>query len=289
MSQQPEPRKEHPSTYFVQDRSNDDERKRVHLQDLMVTKRMGGVLPEQPDPTRFRRVLDVGCGTGGWLIEAAKTYPEIELLIGIDVSKHIIEYAREQAVTEGVADRVEFHTMDALQYIAFPKNYFDLVNQRFGWSYLRTWDWPNLLTKYQYVSRRGGIIRVTEGATFELSTSPAFTQLSEMGFEAFYRAGHFFTHDRQGFANTLPTLFRNHGIKDVQACSTLFEYRAGSEMMESLVDNVKLGFRTALPFFRKWGHVPDNYEELYQQAIEEIQQPDCLTTGKLVTVWGTWS
>lgn len=42
----------------------------------MVTKAMGGALPEQADPTLFRRVLDIGCGTGGWLIEVE----EIKLL-----------------------------------------------------------------------------------------------------------------------------------------------------------------------------------------------------------------
>ncbi len=61
----PDPRREHPSTYFVQDRSNEDELTRLILQDQMVTAGMGGVLPEQPDPTIFKRVLDVGCGTGG--------------------------------------------------------------------------------------------------------------------------------------------------------------------------------------------------------------------------------
>jgi len=55
-------RREHPSTYFVQDRSNAEERERLRLQDQMFTTGMGGVLPEQPDPARFQRVLDVGCG-----------------------------------------------------------------------------------------------------------------------------------------------------------------------------------------------------------------------------------
>src|SRR5579875_2997785 len=82
---------EHPSTYVVQDRSNEEELKRLQIQDHLITTDMGGVLPEQPDPARFQRVLDVGCGTGDWLIEAAKTYPTMKLLVGVDVSRTFVE------------------------------------------------------------------------------------------------------------------------------------------------------------------------------------------------------
>jgi len=87
----PEPKREHPSTYFVQDRSNQDELNRLQIQDHMLTTSMGGVLPEQPDPTLFHRVLDVGSGTGGWLIEAAKAYPSMSLLVGVDASLTYVE------------------------------------------------------------------------------------------------------------------------------------------------------------------------------------------------------
>ena len=92
-----DPRREHPSTYVVQDRSNQEELTRVQIQGQMLTASMGGVLPEQPDPRRFKCVLDVGCGTGDWLIEAAKTYPEISLLAGVDASGKMLEHARAQA------------------------------------------------------------------------------------------------------------------------------------------------------------------------------------------------
>jgi hypothetical protein len=59
-----EPRREHPSTYFVQDRSNEEELNRLRVQDQMITAAMGGVLPEQQNPGAFQRVLDVACGTG---------------------------------------------------------------------------------------------------------------------------------------------------------------------------------------------------------------------------------
>src|SRR5579883_3058075 len=128
--------KERPSTYFVQDRSNEEEITRLKLQDQLITTAMGGVLPEQPDTTRFQRVLDVGCGTGGWLIELAKACPECKQLVGIDVSKRMVEYARTQAY-HARQDHVEFHVMDALLLLAFPSGYFDLVNLRFGSSFVR--------------------------------------------------------------------------------------------------------------------------------------------------------
>jgi hypothetical protein len=54
------PKDERPSTYFVQDRRNKEEFTRVTIQGQMITASMGGVLPEQADPTIFRHILDVG-------------------------------------------------------------------------------------------------------------------------------------------------------------------------------------------------------------------------------------
>ena len=66
---------------LVLDRSNQQEMTRLEIQDRMLTNSMGGVLPEVADPSLLRRVLDVGCGPGGWLFETARTYPTIEQLI----------------------------------------------------------------------------------------------------------------------------------------------------------------------------------------------------------------
>ena len=134
------PSREHPSTYFVQDRSNEEEMTRLQIQGQMITAGMGGVLPEQPRPASLQRVLDVGCGTGDWLLEVARTYPSISHLVGVDVSSTMIQYARAQAAAQHVDSRVQFHVMDALRMLEFPPASFDLVNQRLGMSYLRTWD-----------------------------------------------------------------------------------------------------------------------------------------------------
>ncbi len=287
MSTPTDPRREHPSTYFVQNRSDEEELTRVMIQDRLVTANMGGVLPEQPDPTIFQYVLDVGCGTGGWLMEAAKTYPAMPLLVGVDVSGRMVEYARAQAEAQQVSDRVQFSAMDALRMLEFPTEYFDLVNQRFGVSYLRTWDWPKLLQEFQRIARPGGVVRVTEGNFIVQSPSLALTRLFELALDAFYRAGHYFTLESNGVTSELARLLNRYGFQNVQTRVHMVEYRAGTAEGQLFYEDMRHFFRTALPFFRKWSRVPEDYETIYQQALNEMHQPDFVATSSLLTAWGT--
>jgi ubiquinone/menaquinone biosynthesis C-methylase UbiE len=287
MANQPDPPREHPSTYFVQDRSNQDEMTRLHIQDQMLTAGMGGVLPEQPDPTIFHRVLDVACGTGDWLIKAAKTYPTMSTLIGVDVSAKMLGYARERAEAEQVNDRVEFRVMDALRMLEFPDEFFDLVNHRFAASFLRTSDWPKLLNEYQRVCKPGAVIRVTEADFIVSTSSPALMRLNEIALQAFYQAGYYFTPNSNTIIKELARLLHQHGVQNVQTRSYLLEHRAGTPEGQLFYEDMRLVYRTMLPFFRKWTQVPDDYETIYQQMLTEMQQPDFVATWELLTAWGT--
>lgn len=286
MSSPTNPHREQPSTYFVQDRKAKEELIRLHIQDQLMTASMGGVLSEQADPTIFQRVLDVGCGSGDWLIEVAKTYPSIPFLIGTDISKRMIDYARAQAEAEGVSDRIEFYTMDALRGLEFADGYFDLVNQRFGMSWIRTWDWPKLLQEYQRVTRPGGVIRITE-TDLEEGPYPALRQLSQLFIQAFFQAGHLFTAESGGITNHLIRLLHQYaGIRNVQTHQHTLEYHAGTPEWQSLHDHSRRLYQTAVPFLHKWTRVPENYEEIFQQAMNEQKQPDFVGSWHLLTAWG---
>ena len=281
-----DPQHEHPSTYVVQDRSNLDERARVSIQDQMLTRAMGGVLPEQPDPSIFRRILDVGCGTGGWLIEVAQTYPGASLLVGVDTSSTILEYAQAQAEEQGVADRVEFHVMDALRMLEFPKEFFDLVNQRLGSSFLRAWDWMKLLQEYKRVLRPDGVVRITEGSMVTESSSPALVRLNELIFRALDQAGHFLEHRPDGVTSELPRLLKQHGFQNIQTRAHHMEYRTGTPQWQMYYQDTQYAIRTLRPFLQKWMHLPDDFDNLCQQTLSEMQQPDFVAIWPLLTVWG---
>ena len=282
----PDPQKGLPNTYVVQDRFNKEEITRLRLQDHLITEAMGGVLPEQPDATTFSRVLDVACGAGDWLIEAAETYPHLSRLIGIDANSKLIEYARKAAVAAGVSDRVEFHVMDALGTLDFPQGYFDLVNHRAAAGWLRTWDWPNLLHEYRRVCQPGGVIRATEAIFIKESNSPALNRLAQLVIEALYNAGHYFEPQSDGVIGHLPGLLQRSGVQNVQTRTCTPHRRAGTPEWQGFFEDFQSMFRTVLPFLHKWTRVPDNYEEIYQQMLVELQRPDFEGIVEILTVWG---
>ena len=272
-------------TYFILDRKSEKELTRLTIGDQMITAGMGGVLSEQPDPTIFRRVLDVGCGTGGWIIEAAKTYPTMSL-VGIDISKRMIEYARMQA--HQVSNQVDFRVMDALLILEFPAAFFDLVNLRFGATFLRTWDWPKMLSELLRVTRPRGIVRVTEPESVQ-SNSPALTRLTQMLECALFRAGHGFTQARTGVTSQLAQLLKQHGCQQVQTKAYTIEYRAGTVEGEAFYEDLKLFYQTIRPFLQKWGCACKDYEAIYQQAFDEMHQTDFHATWNFLTAWGSKS
>jgi len=280
---------EAPSTYFAQGQSQKEESARLRFQDQVLTTIMGGVLSEQPDPARFQRVLDVGSGTGDWLIAMAKQYPSTSQLVGVDISTHMVSYARAQAAAGQVSDRVQFQQMDVLRRLDFPEQSFDLVNQRLGWSFLRTWEWPDLLSEYQRVSTLAGVIRVTEVDIVlgDPQATPILTRLMQLLLDAFFQAGRFFTAQDNGVSRHLARLLQQSGLREVQTRRYQPQYPGKSAEGLLLAENTKHLLRTVVPFLRKWTVIPDDYEALVQQALSEMQQPDFVASWSLLTAWGT--
>ncbi len=275
------------STYFVQDRSDERELQRLITQDEMLTSCMGGVLPEQSDPTRLREVLDIGCGPGGWAIQTALTYPEMSVT-GIDISSAMVRFARHRAQTHGVQDRVTFAVMDALRMLEFPPNTFDLVNLRLGSSFVRAWDWPKLLSEMERVTRVGGVIRITEAAFITQSSSPSLLSLHQSLLDAMDRAGHLFAPRPEGLTVHIgPLLYKYIRITEVATRDFPLEFRAGTEAGQRFLQDVEHGFQTLRPFLEKWRSGPPikGYDQVYAQALQEMQSPQFFAIWPLRTVW----
>src|SRR5690348_11473169 len=76
------------NSYFI-DHESAAEMARLLDQDRLYTEAMGGFFSERADLSNLHRVLDIGCGPGGWVQELAFAYPDKEI-VGIDVSEAMI-------------------------------------------------------------------------------------------------------------------------------------------------------------------------------------------------------
>lgn len=275
-------------TYFVEDWYRGEELRRLASQDQLVTASPGGLLEEQADPAALRNVLDVACGVGGWSIEVALRYPEINL-VGIDNNPYMIAAAREQAAVSQVAERVDFRLMDALRTLDFADHSFDLVNLRFALGFMRTWEWSRLLSDLLRVLRPGGIIRLMDENVIHESTSPAMLQFYELLLSALFRSGRLFTQESSGLTAHLALLLDRQGFRQVQTRECSLQFRAGTPQGEVYVQSRLSLLRMLRPFIQKWGQLSIDYDTLQQQVSAELSRPDFSATWRLVTAWGVRS
>ena len=70
-------------------------------------------LLEHLDPPHGSRVLDLGCGSGAWLVELLARRPDLTA-IGVDTHLHPDRVARANA--RGVGDRLTWHEGDAADW-----------------------------------------------------------------------------------------------------------------------------------------------------------------------------
>lgn len=278
-------RSKFPSTDIVQDQQNKEELIRLAIQDQIMAEATDGTLPEQEDTEQFERVLDVSCGVGGWVIETARSYPKMSL-VGIDINQKMIDSANAQAVAQGVSERVSFQVMDALTLPGIANTSFDLVNQRIGCSYLRTWDWPRLLREMVRVTRPGGVIRLTEPEIISYSNSEAYQQMCETLLQALYSAHHLFKPEAAGIIPHLKTFLEEQRCRDIQIQSHTIEYHAGTATGDIFYQQVAHMFRVFRPFIQKWGKINKDYDTIAQQMFKDMRQPDFKVTPRFATVWG---
>jgi len=74
------------------------------------------------------RVLDVGCGCGTTSLEIARAVGSSDSVVGIDISRPMLETARARAAQAGT--KADFREADASDYAFKPE--FDLMFSRFG-------------------------------------------------------------------------------------------------------------------------------------------------------------
>src|SRR5689334_3029015 len=95
---------------YFNDPESAAEMARLLEQDRLITAGMGGLFSERSDLAGIHHLLDVACSPGGWALQVARSYPDVEV-VGIDISRTMIDYASAQARQQGVGN-ASFRVMD---------------------------------------------------------------------------------------------------------------------------------------------------------------------------------
>jgi ubiquinone/menaquinone biosynthesis C-methylase UbiE len=133
---------------------------RLDLQHYLLRLAFGG---NSRAPLRQpRKVLDVACGTGLWLRELAREFPQAHL-IGLDKDLGYALAAKSRLEQRGQAlPQVHFLQADVLQPLPLEDEQFDFTHARLLGGFLPIARWPALVRELARVTRPGGYIELVE-------------------------------------------------------------------------------------------------------------------------------
>lgn len=273
------------NVYFI-DHESGAEMARLLDQDRLFTKGMGGFLSERSnDLSDLHRILDIGCGPGGWVQEIAFSYPEIEVT-GIDISQQMIAYAQMQAEMQSLHN-ASFRVMDMTEPLDFPDNTFDLVNGRLI-AFLPTGTWPTFMQECVRITRPGGIIRMTE-TELSVSNSAALNGLDSLLKASLRAGGQSFSPDGRhvGIIAMHARFLREAGCQNIGRQAHVMDYSAGTDYHVGFYEDWKAAFKLAQPFFIAMKvTTQEEVDRLYEQMLLDMSREDFCAVYFLVTTWG---
>lgn len=249
-----------------------------------------GHLPPALRGKPFQNILDLGCGSGRWVLDMAYHYPDAEI-IGVDISSTLVEYARARAKTMNRYN-VKFISFDALEgkMSELGRGSYDLINLRFAVGWLRGLDqWTKLLERCHHLNTIGGYTVVTEGEGLYTDSS-ALHRLYEIIVQALRRGGYGFPsfgHDL-GVAAHVGTLLYHSGFSGVNVegeAINLSFYHPEENMAWLKSFNALIA--EAGPFFITTGvTTAEELAELRMQVDSELYGDAFSGVGSLFTFYG---
>ncbi len=274
---------------YIFDSESPTELARLINQDALTTRAMGGpfsgLLPQQT--AGLHQVLDLACGPGGWVLDVAFAFPDIEVA-GIDLSQSMVEYADARARSQGLTN-ASFGVMDITRPLDLADESFDLLNVRFVGGVLLREHWAPFIAECTRLLRHGGILRLTEAVDWGAGTGPAFEQMAGLLNQAAWRLGYGFSPDGRtlGLIPMLPRLLRTAGYQHIRLQAHVMEQSAETEYWADCYRNYEVAYSLLQPFLVKAGVIAsEDLSRLYQQMLIEMHYDDFCALWHFTSVWG---
>lgn len=282
------PSRKRGDTYLL-DQENAAEMARLEIQGQLLTRGMGGTLPELGNRLLEGsvRVLDLGCGPGEWVRQVARDYPHGEV-IGVDISQIMVAYAQSKAQQTGVSNAC-FLRRNILDPLDFPAGSFDLVNARFLVGVLHTDRWPGFVQECVRLTRPDGWIRLTEFDNPGHTNKAACERFAHWVVETCRRGNYGFatTPDTPLITPMLARLLREAGCDEVWQHTHHLDFSFGTDLFESQCQNYRVAYKQAQPLFVQMGiTTQQEVEAAYEDLLAELKSEDFRGTWSFVTAVG---
>ncbi|RIA92643.1 S-adenosyl-L-methionine-dependent methyltransferase [Glomus cerebriforme] len=203
-------------------------------------------------------ILDVGCGSGSWLLEVARMYPNNQYF-GVDIAPLF--------PTNGLPENVHFVMGNILNGLPFLCETFDFVHQRFLVRNFNTRNWQMAIKELTRVAKPGAQIELMEMDLITYNQGPTTKKL----FEAFLAAMH-----SRGISPTIKailkrTLISNKSLEniDMNSMNGLLRQWDGIEFFENGIEIFKLMKRINSEFMSVPSSEYDEMLETYHREIFE--------------------
>jgi ubiquinone/menaquinone biosynthesis C-methylase UbiE len=272
---------------YIADPESAAEMGRLLLQNRAVNDATGGPLAERNDQASIYKVLDIGCGPGGWVFNMARTYPHMQVT-GIDISQLMIQFANSQ-ITREKLHNAEFQIMSALEPLQFPDNTFDLVNIRFAVGYILRQHWSAVLNECFRVTRPGGSLRLTEIDHTGITNSVAFGKVHHLISGMLHKAGYGFSVDGSTYCLTpmFKSLLTHAGYTNIQNKPYAIDISYGTNMLASHWQNLRTVLTSAETTFERLGMgTHEEVRRIHTEAEEDTHKDTFCGMIYLLTAWG---
>jgi ubiquinone/menaquinone biosynthesis C-methylase UbiE len=223
--------------------------------------------------SQIRRVLDVGCGVGGWAYRMATNYPSMHIL-GIDKNPYLI--AQAQAFHRAGNLTYIVQDMHHLEAAPFTPGAFDLVHMRFLVGDVSFQQFAPLLQSLAHLCQIGGLLIWSE-AELVATNSPACDLLQSMILRALQVAGRSFSSGYTltlGIVNAMSKWLYEAHFDIVRDKDYLLDVSAQTQQHSRFVSLACALALQIQPFLLETGvTTPATFENLLTTLRQELQAP----------------
>ncbi len=237
------------------------------------------LLPARCTLGNLGKVLDVACGCGGWVCNAARAYPNSEVT-GIDKDAEHIIYAREYATLAGLTNaHFIVGNMYTLSQLTEP---YDLIHARLLCPAVAPGTWYNLLKELWQHCKQGGQIRWTESIT-PVTPGRACTRWCHLFGQALG-----LSNSAGDIINSMPAMLKDVGFCNIQQSMTTIRLQHGNEAYDTLVHTLWRASPLLQTFFVQAGiTTADHFTHITDEMLTELLDPGFTCNWSLRTVTGS--